>query len=231
MASPSHMRTSFHYLLLTCSIALCLPAKAVTIAYWNFNELSIASAAAAGSGTVPTTMTASLGSGSIDLSQWAGTIDDFAGSSTQALNGDPAGASLSLIAGSGSPYPGNGSKITLQFSMLNRLNPILSFVTQGTATGFNSNQIAYSINGTDFTDFGSPYSSATSYSLQSFDLSTVDSLDNASSAYIRITFDGATGSTGNNRIDNLQISAIPEPSALALSASGLLLLTQRRRRS
>lgn len=230
MASPSHMRTSFPYLLLTFSAALCLPARAAIVAYWNFNDLLIASAAQPGSGTVPTTITSSLGSGSLNLNQWAGTIDDFAGSSNHTLNGDPAGAALSLIAGSGSPYPGNGSKITLQFSMLNLQNPILSFVTQGTATGFNSNQIAYSINGTDFTDFGSPYSPAVSYSLQSFDLSTVDSLDNASSAYIRITFDGATGASGNNRIDNLQISAIPEPSALAMTASGLLLLAQRRRR-
>lgn len=229
MVSPTLMRPLLHSLL-PASMALCLPAEAVTVAYWNFNELSIASAAPAGSGTVPTTITASLGSGSLDLSQWSGTIDDFAGSSSHTLNGDPAGNSLSLIAGSGSPYPGNGSTITLQFSMLNLLNPILSFATQGTATGFNANHIAYSINGTDFTDLDSTYSPSASYSLHSFDLSSIDSLDNASSGYLRITFDGATGASGNNRIDNLQLSAIPEPSALALTASGLLLLTQRRRR-
>ena len=230
MASPSLMRTSFPCLLLACSATLCLPAKATTVAYWNFNDLSIASATQPGFGTVPITITSSLGTGSLKLNQWGGTIDDFAGSNNQALNGDPAGASLSLIAGSGSPYPGNGSRITLQFSMLSLHNPILSFVTQGTTTGFNSNQIAYSINGTDFIDFGGPYSPAASYGLQSFDLSSVDSLDNASNAYLRITFDGATGASGNNRIDNLQISAIPEPSALAMITAGLLLLAKRRRR-
>lgn len=230
MASPSHMRAAFPSLLLVSLTILCLPAGAAIIAYWNFNDLSIATAGLPGSATVPTTITASLGSGSLNLSQWAGTIDDFAGSNNHALNGDPAGNSLSLIAGSGNPYPGNGSTITLQFSMLHLFNPILSFATQGTATGFNSNQLAYSINGTDYTNLGNPYSPTASYGLQSFDLSSVDSLDNASSAYLRITFDGATGATGNNRIDNLQLSAIPEPSALTLVASGLLLMAYRRRR-
>lgn len=230
MASPSLMRAFLPCLLSVSLTVLCQPAGAATIAYWNFNELSIASAGLPGSGTVPTTITASLGSGSLDLSHWAGTVDDFAGTGTHALNGDPAGNSLSLIAASGSPYPGNGSTITLQFSMLHLFNPILSFATQGTATGFNANQVAYSINGTDYTNLGSPYSPAASYGLQSFDLSSVDSLDNASSAYLRITFDGATGASGNNRIDNLQLSAIPEPSALTLTASGLLLLAHRRRR-
>ncbi len=233
MASPSPMRASFPCLLAICFAISSLTTRAATIAHWNFNALSTASAATPGSGTVPTTLSASLGSGTLVLSSWAGTVDDFAGSSLNAQPGDAAGASLSLIAASGSPYPGNGSSILLEFSMLQWRDPVLSFATQGTATGFNSNQVAWSLNGSDFTDFGAAYSPSASYSLQSFDLSAVDSLDGAATAYLRITFDGATGASGNNRIDNLTLSAIPEPSILCLlpGGAGMLLLRRRRRKT
>jgi hypothetical protein len=46
-------------------------------------------------------------------------------------------------------------------------------------------------------------------------------------------FDGATGSTGNNRLDNITFSAtaIPEPSALLLVGSVIGAGALRRRRS
>ena len=101
---------------------------------------------------------------------------------------------------------------------------------EGTSTGFNSNQLAWSVNGTDFTNFSSSYDAADSYSLQSFDLSMVNDLEDATSAYLRLSFDGATGSSGNNRIDNIQLTAIPEPSTtllLFIGAGSLILLRHR----
>lgn len=214
-------------LILLCTL-INLPCHAALVAYWNFNGLSIASASAPGSGGAPTSISASQGSGTLDLNDWSGTVDDFAGSATNALNPDPAEESLSLIAGSGTT--GNGSFITLQFSLTGMENPILSYATQGTATGFNDVQLAWSTNGADFTDFGTGYDPAGSYALQSFDLSSVNELDNAATAYLRLTFDGATGSSGNNRIDNIQISAIPEPSTALLWLAGAAALSLLRRR-
>jgi len=59
-----------------------------------------------------------------------------------------------------------------------------------------------------------------------------DGLDDVDNAYVRVTFDGATASTGNNRIDNVQFNAdempsmamsIPEPSSLMLIGMGVVL--------
>ena len=206
--------------------AQSLPAAVV--AYWNFNNLNISGANTPGTGGVPTTIAADQGSGSLDLSSWAGTVDDYAGSSLNTLNSDTASKSLSLLAASGSPYPGNKSFITLQFSMTGLSDPSLSFATQGTSTGFNSNQLSYSIDGSNFTNISSPFTPDSSYSTQTFDLSSINDLDGASSATIKITFSGASGSTGNNRIDNLQLNAIPEPSTLVLVCLGLTALTFHR---
>lgn len=220
---------------LTTHIALAVAATlatapGATVAYWNFNSLSITSASAPGSGGVPTNISADSGAGTVDLNPWTGNVDDFGGSATNTLGGDPAGNSLSLIAGSGTV--GNGGSILIAVSMTGRSNPTLSFATQGTGTGFVSNQLAWSVTGTnptDFTDFGAPYAPAASYGLQSFDLSSVDALDGASSAWLRLTFDGASGSTGNNRIDNILLDAVPEPTVTSLlGCAGLVLLIRRR---
>lgn len=206
-----------------------LSSHAALVAYWNFNDLSIGSSSAPGSGGVPTSIVATQGSGTLDLGNWGGTVNDYAGSTLNAEGADPAGNSLSLIAASGTT--GNGTFLTLQVSLSGLANPLLEFATQGTATGFTSNQLAWSVDGSTFTDFGSAYDAPDSYALQSFDLSTVDALDHAASAWLRLTFDGATGTTGNNRLDNLRITTTPapEPSALMLVAGGSLLTLRRRR--
>ena len=59
-------------------------------------------------------------------------------------------------------------------------------------------------------------------------LATLSALDGAATAFLRVTFDGATSSTGNNRLDNIQFNAIPAPGAIALL--GLAGLAARRRR-
>ncbi len=109
---------------LRCLLSLCfllsaaLPAHAGLIAYWNFNTLNIPTAAAPGSGGVPTSIAATSGSGSLNLATWGGTVDDFVGSTLNTLNSDPAGASLSLIVGGTSaPFPGNNSFITFSTSL------------------------------------------------------------------------------------------------------------------
>ncbi|MFB3897464.1 MAG: alkaline phosphatase, partial [bacterium] len=85
----------------------------------------------------------------------------------------------------------------------------VSFASMRTSTGFSSNQFYYSIDsGLSWTDFRS-YSPGTSFGLQSFDLSGIDGIANNPNAGFRIVFAGATGSTGNNRIDNLLVSGLP----------------------
>lgn len=207
------------------------PSQAALVAYWNFNGLSIASASAPGSGGVPTSVSADVGSGTVGLVNWLGMVDDFAGTTVNNSGGAVAGVALSLISGgSGAgPFPGNASSITLSFSMTGLENPVLTLAAQRTPTGFTTNQLAYSTDGVTFTDFGAALTPAASFALQTWNLSVVNALDYASAVTLKITFAGATSSTGNNRIDNIQINAVPETATGLLGALGLLGILRRRR--
>jgi autotransporter-associated beta strand protein len=174
----------------------------VVVAYWNFNSLSIATASAPGSGGVPTSLAADQGAGTLSLTGWTGTVDDFGGSTINSLNSDAAEESLSLLSNAG-----NGSHIQISGLNLTGLSDVrVTFATRGTDTGFNSGQWAFSNDGTSFTAFGSNTATrSTTFSLA--DTGTTNGLDNIATGFLRYVLDGATNTTGNNRIDNLQVTA------------------------
>lgn len=187
-------------------------ASADTVAYWNFNGLVVTGTAAVAPGTngVPTSITADLGSGSLSLTGWTGLIDDFSGIALNAQAAAPAGNSLSTVAGgTTAPFPGNGGIIDLAVNFTGVQNPIITVDTRGTASGFSSGTWSYSIAGGPFVPVvGANTASTTStFTTKSVDLSSYNDLDGAASVILRYTLSGATGATGNNRIDNLLISA------------------------
>lgn len=197
------------------------------VAYWNFNGLS--NSTNNGTAYAPTS-----GTGSLDLAGWNTTatsgITSFGGTTANAISPDPAGQSLALQGGpTGGTVSNNGGTMVLGLNLTDLDNPVLTIATQRTGTGFNSNQVAYSTDGTNYTNFEAAYLPASTFGLQSFDFSAVNGLDGDSSVFIKITFSGATGITGNNRIDNIQVNAIPEPAAALLGSLGLLSLLRRRR--
>jgi hypothetical protein len=224
------LRSSFPAIAIFVTLSVT-SANAALVAYWNFNGLSIASASAQGSGGVPTSIPADVGGGTVGLINWLGMVDDFAGTTINSSGGAVAEEALSLISGgSGAgPFPGNTSSITVSFSMTGLENPVLTLAAQRTPTGFTTNQVAYSTDGVTFTDFGAALTPAASFALQTWNLSAVNALDGAPAVILRVTFAGATSSTGNNRIDNLQINAVPETSSSLLGALGLLAILRRRR--
>lgn len=185
------------------------------IAYWNFNT---------GANGTPwnAPIPASTGDGTITAGTWTwGNLDftdGFGGSTQNVLFGDPAGASLSLRSNEM-----NGNYIQFEFSMSGFENLVLSYWTQKTATGFNNNQWSWSTDGVNFTNFGEIISPSLSPgTVVTLELSNLNS---APVAYLRYTLDGATGATGNNRIDNVQISAtqiggiLPPANLTALAVS------------
>ena len=211
-------------------------AEAVLVAAWNFNSLSIANASTVGSGGVPTSIAASTGTGAVSLAGWAGTVDDFNGSTLNAVIGDLAEESLSLIAGpgTGTPaiFPANGSFITINFSTVGLHAVVATFATRGSSSGFNASSWDYSTDGTTFTNFAAAPNTATriGFAIATVDFTSITAINNATSVTLRYTLSGATTSAGNNRIDNLQINAIPEPSsAMLLGAMGILGVLRRRR--
>ncbi|MCU0794435.1 MAG: PEP-CTERM sorting domain-containing protein [Akkermansiaceae bacterium] len=214
--------------------AVPMVSEAVVVAYWNFNTLTTST-------NNGTSYSPSSGAGSLTVgvaaSDNAGTnrgINAFAGTTTNALNSDPSGQALTIQGGAletTTPVQNNGATIVIQVDLTGLENPILSFASQRTGTGFNSNQVAYSTTGSSYTDFGSAYNPGTSFgsTIYSFDFSTIDALDGVATAYFRITLTGATSNAGNNRIDNIQINAVPEPGFALLGSLGILGIFRRRR--
>jgi hypothetical protein len=211
-------------------------ANAALIAYWNFNGLSIATAALPGSGGVPTSIAADQGSGTLSLAGYAGTVDDFGGTTINAIGADPAEESLSLVAGNGTP--GNGTPVDFTISTLGLQDVVLTYAHQRSATGYNANAWSFSTdsgaNFTPVTTLALPAAATTfaTVGVVSVDFSAFPAIENKSSVIVRFVGTGATATAGNNRFDNVQFNAtVPEPATLALGSIALIGVMAARRRS
>ncbi len=211
---------------LICAVLIFLTvsraAKADEIAVWNFNDSDL---------------NVDHGSGTLTSNLNVANILFAAGTTTNARQGDAAGQALSLQGGTGNAN--NGRNITFAVSTAGFSNIVVSFATQGTSTGFNSNQFQYSLDGISFVDFGVPYTPATAFGTLPlvFSLTSIVGLNNNPNAVFRIVFNGATSSTGNNRIDNIVVegtntatATIPEPASALLLISGLSGVCLRKQR-
>lgn len=189
------------------------------VAYWNQNSNSLPGGAF---GFAPSSFpqAATLGTGNLTVTNFLDTLNgsgaylylpSFAGTQINQWSGDTAtagGGSFSIQGGLNNGN--NGAHLNLSVSMANRQNPVLSYATQRTSTGFNVHQISYSTNGTAFTVFRTDtLTGSGSFGVRTVDFTGVTALANASNVTFRITFLGATAATGNNRVDNITITAAP----------------------
>jgi hypothetical protein len=151
---------------------------------------------------------------------------------------------------------GSGDYYQFQTSTIGFSGISVQYDQTGSSTGPRDFTLSYSLDGSSFTQFGSPYAvlqnglapnpawgAATGSSAYTFsyDLSGVSALNDASSVFFRVT-DGSTtsigggtvGTAGTDRIDNFTVfvAPIPEPSAIALGIlGGLAGLVAWKRRS
>jgi hypothetical protein len=226
-------------LSLALSLSVAPQANAISlVGYWDFNSLTNPGNNSPSNANVtsyaPTTGTGTLTLGRVNSSATGG-ITNLAGSTINALGATPAGRALVIegnATGDATAATNNGATVTILVNLLNYTDPILTFASQRSAgTGFDSNQVSYSTNGTTFTNFQSPFNPpAGSFGLQTFNFSAINVLDGKSTAYFRITLAGASNGAGNIRLDNIQLNAVPEPLTTAgLFLFGGLVATQRKR--
>ncbi len=220
-----------------------LSARATLIAAWDFPASTTSTAAP----NTPAIFAATVGAGSLDVSAFAATIPNpertmFGGTTLNAFSGGDAGSTAALALANSSA---NGESIVFSLNMSLYENLMLSFATRGTSTGFNSHQWSFSTDGNIYTDFGvNTAVTATSFVVKTVDFSSVTALDGDDSVFIKLTVNGASGVSGNNRLDNIQfnadravIAAVPEPStfiagallALPFGARGIRCFRDRKR--
>lgn len=216
-------RIPFNLICLLVLLAATAPATlADQLAVWNFNDSDLI---------------VDHGSGTLSSNLNVANILFAAGTTNNARLGDVAGQALSLQGGTSTAN--NGRNITFNVGTLGFANIIVSFATQGTSTGFNSNQFQYSLDGNTFVNFGAPFTPASAFGSVPlvFSLVGIVGLNDNPNAAFRIVFNGASSATGTNRIDNFVVegtpSGVPEPASAILLVSGLsgLYGVRKRRRA
>ena len=231
-------------------------ASADMIAQWDFQTTTNGGTAIAASPSTPKLFVANFGTGSLYLDGTNGSsnfyappsgstnteINAFGGTTLNATGGmstvTTSPAALAIVGGAASVPAGtfgaNGKSMVFAFSMSGYSNLAVSYAVQRTSTGFSTQQWDYSSDGTNWS------SAATITGIQaSFfnngtnvvtSLGVASGLDNAATAYMRVTFSGATAASGNNRMDNFQFNATALPAPGAIALIGLAGLIARRRR-
>jgi hypothetical protein len=175
----------------------------------------------------PTLFNSNVGSGTLYLngtngsSSWlqASELSGFtgtalnAGGTTGLATSTTTPACLALLVGSSNSA--NGKSVVFKVNMAGYQNLIISYATQKTTTGFTSQVWEYSTNGTTWSAISTVSTIPSAFAVQT--LSTVTGLDNVVTAYVRMTVSGGSGTSSNNRLDNVQFNAtlIPVPTLTA----------------
>ncbi len=202
-----------------------LPAQAVTIVQWDFeNAPDLADSAAS------PTVTASLGTGNA-RGLHASSATDW---STPAGNGSANAFSSNTWA--------VGDYYEFSFGSLGFTDLSVSVDQIGSNTGPRDFTIAWSTDGVAFNDFASysvasaPSWSSSTYSAvhtYSFDLSAIDALDDQALVVIRLVNSsgvaingGTVAAGGTGRVDNFTVmaTAVPEAGTAAMLAAGLAVI-------
>lgn len=208
-------------------------ANADVIAYWAQNDNGLPGGGF-GFETTDFPMDADIGDGTwnilpVDASATSGVYDSiqsFSGTSTNAVAPFGSGGSFAFQGDQN-----NGASViwAVDASLFSDLS--ISWAQRGTSTGYTSRALSYSTDGVSFTAIGTDTGALSgSWQTESYDLTGLAGVDGASNLQLQLTFDGASSSSGNNRLDNVLIEGtfIPEPTAGLLVLVGSAFIARRR---
>jgi hypothetical protein len=204
-----------NYTAASATQPITVAALPTLIAAWDFQTTTNGGTATVVSPNTPLSYTANVGTGSLKLdgtngsSLWlqASELNSFGGSSLNVGAGMSSVTSgvTSLALLGGTANSANTKAIVFNVNMSAYNNLVISYATQGSASGFTTQTWEYSTNGTSWNPLFVKTGITTSFVL--VNIPATSALDGIATAYVRLTFTGATNATGNNRIDNIQFNA------------------------
>lgn len=157
-------------------------------------------------------------------------LKDIGGSAVNALSGWGTSTAGSSALGMYSRAGVKSFTFTLNMSGYEDLS--ISYATaRYSSTAASSHLWEYSADGVNWLTAGTVTGPTTLSAYTTVSLTPFSGLDGISTAYLRMTFLGSSGSTGVTRLDNIQMNAaaVPEPGAFAAILVGLVGLTFLRR--
>ncbi len=230
---------------MSVTLALAGAAQAQTaVAYWAFPATAPSNSWQL---TYPFTADAKANAGpaTIDTNapKWDGTLVgatalqqgsmQLFGGSTINLQSPIVAAGQALSLRNDSLDRGQGTSMIIRFDSTNFADLKLSFADRYSPTGPLTTSVEYSSDGVNYTTFGTINNTRDStFRLQSFDLSAINSIENLAATFLKITFTGFNAlGAGAARIDNVYVqgTVIPTPGAMALLGLGGLVAGRRRR--
>ena len=169
--------------------------------YWSFNDPEEEG------NPWPAPVSPDAGSGVLTYTFDPGSLNDFGGTTTNARLGESAGSTFTA-AGSSQ----NGSHVDLAVPVGGFEDIVLSYASRGTGTGFSTHEIQYSTDGgasfEAIQTFTGRNDTGSSFDLLEVDFSGLDMVSDNPDFVIRITVDGATSGSGNNRFDNITVEGV-----------------------
>jgi hypothetical protein len=171
------------------------------------------------------------GSSSTELTASTGSNVNRLASDGTLLSQERTGTSALAVVGGAGGTAANGKSAVFAFSMAGKEDLSISLSARRTGTGFSTQLWQYSADGGNtWGNIGSFIGGTTAGTIQdSFAKSGIlsfgpfgplSALDGVSDARLRVTFTGASTTTGYNLLDNIQLNAVPEPSSGALLVLG-----------
>jgi hypothetical protein len=183
-------------------LIISVNSKAAQIHYFNFNENLPAS-----NSNWAQPISANIGTG--QLTYTFTQAYSFGGTTVNGNPGEVNGGSF--VPRGGLEAINNGEHFILSVPTVGYESIVLTYASQRTATGFSTQTVHYTVNGTDWIQIAEFTEIPTSFGLFTVNFSSVTAANNNPNFAVKFVLTGATAEAGNNRFDNISVNGTRLP--------------------